>query len=398
MSNTKESILILFSERKQETPNTFFFEKKFSLIYNTKILYISDYLKYNNLIITKKINNILREENISTVLFQGDGLSIMDINFINSINNNVKKGMLVWDDMMYHDTNRITASACDFVLSGCPLSVIKFQELGYQALWLPVESNGDIFKELNEKKIYDVLFFGRQKNNRQKYIKYLKENNIKILECGPYDDISDTFEKLNKLINQSKIALNFTEQDNTKYNYNPLSNFKYHYCIKGRVYFAGLSGTLCISEHNPAAELIFKNSELPCFDNEKECLDLINEYITDNSKLEYATNKYKKKCIEFEDKNYMKKVKIFLQKLSPSIDNLNINIPYWYEYIFFKKSILSRYKENKFFTFFSQAYSSLFVNNYKNKTLIPVVFILTLLSSTIFLFKFPFSRKKHEKN
>ena len=164
MSNIKESILILFSERKQETPNTFFFEKKFSLIYNTKILYISDYLRDNNFTISKKINNILKEEKISIVLFQGDGLSIMDINFINSINNNVKKGMLVWDDMMYHDRNRITASACDFVLSGCPLSVFKFQELGYQALWIPVESNGDIFKELNEKKIYDVLFFGRQKN------------------------------------------------------------------------------------------------------------------------------------------------------------------------------------------------------------------------------------------
>jgi hypothetical protein len=216
MSNIKESILILFSERKQETPNTFFFEKKFSLIYNTKILYISDYLRDNNFTISKKINNILKEEKISMVLFQGDGLSIMDINFINSINNNVKKGMLVWDDMMYHDTNRITASACDFVLSGCPLSVFKFQELGYPALWIPVESNGDIFKELNEKKINDVLFFGRQKNNRQKYIKFLKENNIKILECDPYDDISDTFEKLNKLINQSKIVLNFTEQDNTK--------------------------------------------------------------------------------------------------------------------------------------------------------------------------------------
>ena len=49
--------------------------------------------------------------------------------------------------MMYHYRNRITASACDFVLSGCPISVLKFQELGYQALWIPVESNGDIFKD-----------------------------------------------------------------------------------------------------------------------------------------------------------------------------------------------------------------------------------------------------------
>ena len=34
---------------------------------------------------------------------------------------------------------------------------------------------------------------------------------------------------LNKLINQSKIVINFTEQDNTKYSYNPFHTFKYHY-------------------------------------------------------------------------------------------------------------------------------------------------------------------------
>ena len=94
----------------------------------------------------------------------------------------------------------------------------------------------------------------------------------------------------------------------------------------------------------------------------------------------------------------MKVVKEFLQNLSLSRDKPHINIPYWYEYTFFKKNILTRFKQNKFFSFFSHVFISLFTNNYKNKTLLPVVFILTLLSSIIFLFKFPFSRKKYEKN
>ena len=177
---------------------------------------------------------------------------------------------------MYHHTNRITASACDFVLSGCPISVLKFQELGYKALFLPVESTSSVFKDLKEK-IYDVLFFGiffkDKKNNRSKYLEYLKKNNIKVLECGPYDEISNTFEKFNKLINQSKIILNFTEQDNSKYSYNPLSSFKYQFTLRGRVDI--MNWKKIYAEHFVSQNTIhhqstlFKNNELPFFTSKK---------------------------------------------------------------------------------------------------------------------------------
>ena len=397
MLKQKESVLIIFSERKKETPNTFFFEKKFSLEYETKLIYLTDFYHKSNISIANHLNEMIKNENITVVLFQGDGLSVIDINFINLINNNVKKGLLTWDDKMYHYTNRITASACDFVLSGCPISVIKFLELGYKAFLLPVEATRTIFKDLKEKKIYDVLFFGRQKNNRAEVINYLKDNNIKVFECGPYDEISNTFEKLNKVINQSKIVINFTQQDNTKYKYNLLSYYKFHYDFKGRSYFTGLSGTLCISEYNPSAELIFKNNELPFFETKEECLEVIKNFLSDNTKLEEATNKYKKKCLELEDATYMKKTKKFIDDIYKNDKDIMIQIPYWYEYIYFKKNNLLRFKKNKFLTFFIQAYESLFINKYKNKGIFPIIFLLTLLSSMLFLIKFPFSNKKYEK-
>ncbi len=394
MSETKESILILFTERKKETPNTFFYEKKFNDQYKTKIIYISDYLKTNNYNIAKNINEVINKEKISLVLFQGDGLSIMDIKFIRLIDNKVKKGIFSWDDPMYHHTNRITASACDFVLSGCPISVLKFQELGYKALFLPVESTNSIFKDLKEKKIYDVLFFGRQKNNRSKYLKYLKKNNIKVLECGPYDEISNTFEKLNKLINQSKIILNFTEQDNSKYSYNPLSSFRHQYTLRGRVYFTGLCGSLCISEYDPSAELLFKNNELPYFNSEDECLTLIRNYLSDESKLAEATKKYNIKCMEFEDKIYMKKTKLFINEISKTKKKIIFQLPLWYEFVCFKKNIQIRFRQKRFLSFYSQVFNSLFRDKYENKRLLPIVFVLGIISSIMFLIKFPFSNKK----
>ena len=58
MIENKKSILLLFKERKKETPNSFFFERKFSREYNTSIIYISDYLNKNNHAIAKIINTI----------------------------------------------------------------------------------------------------------------------------------------------------------------------------------------------------------------------------------------------------------------------------------------------------------------------------------------------------
>ena len=49
-----------------------------------------------------------------------------------------------------------------------------------------------------------------------------------MFECGPYDSISDTPEKLAKLINKSKIVLNFTESDNIFKKHNPYSFLNTH--------------------------------------------------------------------------------------------------------------------------------------------------------------------------
>ena len=280
MIENKKSILLLFKERKKETPNSFFYERKFSREYNTNIMYISDYLNKNNHTIANIINSLIEDKKISIVLFEGDHISIFDSKFIKLISNKVKKGLFLQDDYMYHYINRITASACDFVFSGCPLSVLKFQELGYKSFFLPVESDGTIFKDYGENKVHDVLFFGRVKNNRGKITKYLKENGINIIECGPHDKISDTPEKLARLINKSKIVLNFTESDNTTKKNNPISHFKFSYEMKGRVYFTGLCNTLCISEYSPPNELLFNDNELPFLFNEIDCLSLLRDFLS----------------------------------------------------------------------------------------------------------------------
>ncbi len=392
----KKSILILFKERKKETPNSFFYERKFSREYNVTTIFISDYLNKNSSSIVKKINNIIKKEKISVALFEGDHLSIFDTKFIMLIDSNVKKGIFLQDDYMFHFINRITASACDFVLTACPLSNLKFKELGYNSFFLPVEADGSIFKDYKEKKIYDVLFFGRVKNNRSHMVKYLKENGINIMECGPYDTISDTPEKLAKLINKSKIVLNFSESDNKNRENNPLSHYKYYYQMKGRVCFIGMCNSLCVSEYSPSNELIFKDNEIPYFREKVDCLKIIQKLIKDDLLLRNTTKKYKEKCLEYEDGNYIKKIKNFLETLDLN-KKINVKIPYWYEYAFFKKNIMLRFRQNSFLSFFSQIFISIFLTNYKTKYLIPIFFSLGIFVSILFIIKYPLKILNHEK-
>ena len=394
MSENKDSILILFKERKKETPNSFFYERKFSRKYKTTIIYISDYLNLSNQKLANKINNVIKDQNISVVLFEGDHISIFDIKFLELIDSNVKKGLFLQDDYMYHYINRITASACDFVFTGCPLSVLKFQELGYKSLFLPVESDGSIFKNYGEKKIYDVLFFGRVKNNRSEITNYLKEKSVNVMECGPYDSISDTPEKLAKLISQSKIVLNFTESDNTNKKRNPLSHIKFSYEMKGRVYYTGLCDSLCVSEYAPPNELLFNNNELPYFKSKDECLNVVKDFLSNDSKLLEATKKYKEKCLEYEDSNYIKKIKNFIDDNTKESKQFELNIPYWYEFIFFKKNIMLRFRSNKFSSFFSQIVESTFLTQYKSKSLIPIYVTYSLIASIFFILKYPLSKIK----
>ena len=227
-------------------------------------------------------------------------------------------------------------------------------------------------------------------------VKYLKENGINIMECGPYDTISDTPEKLAKLINKSKIVLNFSESDNKNRENNPLSHFKYYYQMKGRVCFIGMCNSLCVSEYSPSNELIFKDNEIPYFREKVDCLKIIQKLIKDDLLLRNTTKKYKEKCLEYEDGNYIKKIKNFLETLDLN-KKIKVKIPYWYEYAFFKKNIMLRFRQNSFLSFFSQIFISIFLTNYKTKYLIPIFFSLGIFVSILFIIKYPLKILNHEK-
>ena len=317
----------------------------------------------NNRIISK-INKIISEKKIEVVLLEGDHAHIIDYNFIDKLDDEVKKGIFLGDDMVWHQLNLISAHSCDFVFSSCPISALKFQEIGINSFFVPIECDGNILKDYKLKKSYDVLHFGREKTNRHIYIKYLKENDIRVKSVSPYDEEANTFEKLCKLISQAKIVLNFTKSSNGNRIFNPLKIFESFYQLKGRIQMAGISNVLCITEFSPAIYLMYNKNELPSFKNKKECLDKINFFLSNENEMNNYTKRFYLKSLEYEDSRYINKISDFLNKL-PIKEKKYFSTPNWYKYVFINQTLRLRFKRLEILTFFKEFFNNITALKYK---------------------------------
>ena len=142
----KKCLLIL----KWPIPTQKYLINKFSKFYETEHLFISDFKNKNFSEIIDELNNFIELKNIKIVFFDVDFIKFINLFFIKKINS-VKKILMTFDDFAPHEMNAITANACDLVLSHCPFSVKKYNEKGYEAFFMPCESDGDILKNYNKK-------------------------------------------------------------------------------------------------------------------------------------------------------------------------------------------------------------------------------------------------------
>ena len=65
--------------------------------------------------------------------------------------------------MVWHYLNVVTAQSCDFVFSSCPISALKFQEIGINSFFVPIECNGKILKDYKLKK-FTMFYILEEKN------------------------------------------------------------------------------------------------------------------------------------------------------------------------------------------------------------------------------------------
>ena len=242
--------------------------------------------------------------------------------------------------------NAITASACDFVLSPCPLSVLKYKEKAYQAFFIPYET-GKSANNINKKEI-DVLFFGELTADRKEILNYISQQGINLKNVG-FDlsnPVKQSDEALINLILKSKIVLNLSKSRSRSSvnNYSSENAFKFYYQFKGRVWDAGLYGVLCVSEYSPAQEILFKNNEIPTFFTKEECVAVLQKLLSNDKLLIDYNEKFTKRVNELiDEKKNFEPIYNAIEKMDYKRVKL-YKFPYWYLRLSAKQVILRNLK------------------------------------------------------
>ncbi len=317
---------------------------KFSNYYETEHLYISDYEDKNFTNVVNEINNLINLKNIEIVIFDVDYFKFINFFFIQNIICK-KKILITGDDFELHDMNAITASACDLVLSHCPLSVLKYKEKGFESYMIDFEK-GKVGIKNNTKKEIDVLFFGALTEDRIKILNYLQKEGINLKNVGHVEGESGLQEdELLKLISQSKIVLNLSKSRTTSVKqYNSENIYKFYYQFKGRIIMAGLNGAACVSEYSPGQELLFDENEVPSFFTKEQCLQILKKLLSNNELLNGYYERFTSKVINsHEDKKSFEIISQAINSQSNRKVKL-LKIPYWYLRIAAKHIIIRNIK------------------------------------------------------
>jgi hypothetical protein len=372
------SIIVLKSRQQWNH----FLINKIKLFFNVQIFFVDENLNQSLKKIKIKLNNIILNNNIEIAFFEGDYLSLINYEFINDIKIN-KKVLCLTDDFDMHEVNHITATACDVVLTSCPISNLKFQEKGILSFYSPLQADGTTNRRIKTTKKYDVLFFGANKADRKYYINYLIKNKIeiKIIRSDSTWVLNDR--DLNKLICESKIVLNFSNQGFKNKHYAYKSIKQNYYLLKDRIFISGLSGTLCLSEFAPAQTLLFHPEELPTFNSKEGLLKIIINLLSKRDILKKKTEKFCKKVEQFENKIHFKKISLEIIGLTTN-QKLKVQLPFWYKKIYNRKRISLYSKEKNLLIFLTDVFENI-INKIKNLSPTNILLIVESLILTLLL-------------
>ncbi len=373
----KKKVLIIF---KAQWDWNKFIINKISKFYNVKYIYLDAINKnYSNTI--DEINNIIKEEKIDTVFFDVDYQKFINFYFIEKIIN-VKKVMMTFDNYERHVLNMITACSCHLVLTDI-ISALKYKEIGISAFNWFLESDGSFYKDMKLDKKIDVLFFGKINKDRKDYINFLENNGLKVKIVGNNVKNYVNDENLVRMINESKIVINFTKTTWKKLsNFQGQNIFQNQYQLKGRVIQTGLCNTACVTEYAPHHDLLYKSDELLQFTNKEECLDILKNLLNNEEDLINYTKKFSDKTRNnYEDSKSFQKVYNFLEKTSLSNQTIikkNLEkVPYWYKRICAKQILLRDLKISTILQSFSNFREISIITKTSNIFTILLIFLET---------------------
>ena len=295
-----ERILFIFKDKPWYLNHI---KNKFSKKFDFKAIYLNNYFQNSRKDIIQLINNFIVKEKINKVFFDIDYTSFIDKNFISQILSPKKILYSLDSEENFKKIKSNLKVFSHFLLAEPKITKSIKKKINY--LFFPLECNEKIFFKKKIKKKYDVFFFGESRPDRIEFIKSLHKLKLKKKILLDKKN-SINIEKINILMNQSRIVLNFSEGINKN------SKKKFDQ-FKGRIIMSGLSGTFCLSQDYGSKKLIF-NKDYPTFSNAEQMNKQINLLITDKKKLDKISKDFAISCKKYSDKLYIFKIIKFLSR------------------------------------------------------------------------------------
>ena len=287
----------------------------------------------------KIIQQNIKENNIKYLFigFAAEDFTI-DLNFLTNLKNRYKLCIINTSqdpETFFESRDRYYNQIADYIL---PFTVLPnnciYKYYNLDAITLYSVYNKSMFNNLDIPKIYDVSFIGNvNKADRKEIINYLKQNGINIQTYGPGSDNGFVdHKKMIKIINSSKINLNFTDSALSEgFDFNTNTNFSIGTKInsriqqaKGRLIEIYLTNSFCLTQEGEGSRKLFDDDRI-IFKNKEDLLSKIKYYLENAEIRESITSELHNQSLKFDAKNRFSQILPKLKYKSKEIDNLYID-------------------------------------------------------------------------
>ena len=250
--------------------------------------YIEVYQKYGYKDAQAYVFDYIKTHNIKCMFNSSSSAEFyFDIGFFERLNKEVFIVRCVGDTQHFYDVSeQYYCQTADLVIDTELTGIYRLKQLGVNAYFCPGAYDTSRYSNKKLMKDIDVSFVGqiRDKVNRVRYLRYLKDNGINIQVYGP-DSKNGTIsfeEKLN-VFNRSKIVLSINsvaERTRLTRKFNIHRRFK---VIKPPVFEGIMCGSFVLSEFAPDIEEFFDaGRDLDMFYDEKELLEKVRYYLAND--------------------------------------------------------------------------------------------------------------------
>jgi hypothetical protein len=278
------------------------------------------YFQYGKDIMNQMLLENLEKEKFDLILFAMENDEFYPETLAKiSEDNNAKMILIICDDDTRFDNwSRYLGLFFDGLIQS-PLRKKDYEKEGIKNTFFHFDYNTYKLEPMSIEKEYDLTFIGRPKADRYEIMKYLKENGIKVGLFGwgwnEYSDLKDVYkgplsqEDYAKVINQSKISLNFTKAGFSEETKKPKKEGA-HYNMKGRFFEVALCKGFQLIEDYPGLENFFRDGEeIGTFRTNEELIEKIKYYLEHEKEREkLAENAYKKTITKYNREKDLERI------------------------------------------------------------------------------------------